>query len=469
MAIILKNGKGLTSKAFLLSKRIARTALSRFPVLWKIGKFTLDTFPVLRPVVDRVRGRQKWPHVTFERGSASNISNAIYQQWIYFHEPTPVELDRLRRSAASMTDPAELMLIMSLGAAKTTELEATLDSLRCQFLQRWNLIVLVQASAQPKAVERIRSEAFADSRIRIILGEGRLPNQIDISTDRFVAWIDPGDILAPVALYRIAEQIASDQGVSIVYSDSDCKAPNGQRCNPQFQPDWAPETFLSTLYDLGLAFTHSRLLRGSSGPFDWPVEIPPATFLALHQIGEKTGISHVQEVLLHRVRPLVKKSNAERRIIQSVLAHKGMSALVEPGLRSDFHRIRHQVAANASVSIVIPTASKKSPAGKWWVLDCVESIRGISSWKNLEIVVVDNQDMPSALAAGLDRLGVKRISYTEIDFNLSQKINRGVASSSGEFVLIMNDDMVVLEPRWIESMLEEVHRPGIGVVGAFLL
>jgi GT2 family glycosyltransferase len=87
---------------------------------------------------------------------------------------------------------------------------------------------------------------------------------------------------------------------------------------------------------------------------------------------------------------------------------------------------------------------------------------------NYQILVVDNDDMSSELQRELDELGVVRIPYTA-PFNLSAKINLGAAKAEGEFLLLLNDDMEVITPDWLECLLEHAQWPEVGVVGAKLL
>ena len=51
-------------------------------------------------------------------------------------------------------------------------------------------------------------------------------------------------------------------------------------------------------------------------------------------------------------------------------------------------------------------------------------------------------------------------------FNFSRMINIGAQEAKGDFLLLLNSDTEVIEPSWIEAMLEHAQRPEVGVVGA---
>jgi GT2 family glycosyltransferase len=98
----------------------------------------------------------------------------------------------------------------------------------------------------------------------------------------------------------------------------------------------------------------------------------------------------------------------------------------------------------------------------------VKSIHRKSSYSDFEIIVMDNDDMPAELAEKLKPFEVRLVPFTET-FNLARKINLGAHSATGQHLLILNDDVEVITPDWIESMLEYSQWPEIGAVGAQLL
>jgi GT2 family glycosyltransferase len=57
----------------------------------------------------------------------------------------------------------------------------------------------------------------------------------------------------------------------------------------------------------------------------------------------------------------------------------------------------------------------------------------------------------------------------DIPFNYSKINNYAVAKSTGEYLLLLNNDTEALSEGWIEAMVEQAQRPSIGAVGALLL
>jgi GT2 family glycosyltransferase len=60
------------------------------------------------------------------------------------------------------------------------------------------------------------------------------------------------------------------------------------------------------------------------------------------------------------------------------------------------------------------------------------------------------------------------VSYRE-PFNYSAINNFGVSQAKGEHLVLMNSDIEIITPAWIEALLEHSQRPEVGAVGAKLL
>src|SRR5262249_2397833 len=132
---------------------------------------------------------------------------------------------------------------------------------------------------------------------------------------------------------------------------------------------------------------------------------------------------------------------------------------------------RFAVRGTPRVSIVIPTGSRKARLrGRetYYLAACVESIRRRSTWPHYEIIAVDNGDMPDELRREMARWHVRLLSHTGA-FNLSTTISRGAGAAPGEQLVLLNDDIEVIAPDWLECLLEYAQQQGVGAAGARLL
>lgn len=119
------------------------------------------------------------------------------------------------------------------------------------------------------------------------------------------------------------------------------------------------------------------------------------------------------------------------------------------------------------VSVIIPTKQRTDLLAK-----CLESLRTVTNYPDLEIVVVDNGADGAKLGALLKAEGAfHRVVcvYDGGDFNFSRLINGGVRASQNEVLLLLNDDVMAREPGWLHRMVDSALDPAVGAVGARLV
>jgi GT2 family glycosyltransferase len=135
-------------------------------------------------------------------------------------------------------------------------------------------------------------------------------------------------------------------------------------------------------------------------------------------------------------------------------------------------RVKDPVQGEPLVSIVIPTRGAKATIGgreRVLVLDAVREIQERSTYRHLEFIVVADDETPQAVVDGLAALGPQvRLVRWAAPFNFSAKLNRGAAFASGEYLLLLNDDVEIITADWVEVMLSLAQQPGVGLVGAAL-
>jgi hypothetical protein len=265
----------------------------------------------------------------------------------------------------------------------------------------------------------------------------------------------------------------------MIYSDEDKIDADGRRYDPLFKPDWSPETMLGCMYTRNLSAYRKRLIDELGG-LRSAFELAGDYDLALRVSRSARKIIHIPDVLYHqRTGPNSRaaapdaKSATEtaRRALQDHLDASQMKGLALPGPIAGSHRIRLEVLGEPLVSIVIPTAAKRVVAReqRWHVLDLLKSIQSTSTYLNYECVLVEDGDIEDALKLQLSEFSIVHVRYDRALFNYSEKVNSGVAASKGEFIILLNDDMTIITPRWIEEMISWLQRPGIAAVGPKLL
>lgn len=119
------------------------------------------------------------------------------------------------------------------------------------------------------------------------------------------------------------------------------------------------------------------------------------------------------------------------------------------------------------VSVLIPFRD-----GAKYLSKCLDSFAATTQYKNVEFMLIDNGSEQAATRRLLDRLKERpRTQILRVDepFNYSWLNNLAAERVSGEFLLLLNNDIEIIHAHWLEVMLEQAQKPGVGAVGARLL
>jgi len=119
------------------------------------------------------------------------------------------------------------------------------------------------------------------------------------------------------------------------------------------------------------------------------------------------------------------------------------------------------------VSVIIPTKIRIDLLER-----CLASLSDRTGYEALEVVIVNNgatdPRFPDVIAAASSRIRVRQVDDFG-PFNFSRLINAGVRKSTGDIVLMLNDDVEAIEPGWLHRMVASAQDAGAGCVGARLL
>jgi GT2 family glycosyltransferase len=104
----------------------------------------------------------------------------------------------------------------------------------------------------------------------------------------------------------------------------------------------------------------------------------------------------------------------------------------------------------------------------------VDAVRGLvesTDYANLEIVVVADDPTPQQVIDKLRSIAgsqLRLVRYSE-PFNFSAKINLGAIHATGDYLLLLNDDVEIIGPNWLAILLGLVQQRDVGMSGALLL
>lgn len=410
-----------------------------------------------------------------------------YAQWRANRVLTDADRQRLRAEAAALASPPLLSVLMPVYNTPEPILRAAIESVLRQTYPHWQLCIADDASTDPHVRVVVQEYAAQESRIALTWRPDRgniaaaTNSALALAQGDYVALLDHDDELAEHALSSVARTLVADPTLDMVYSDEDKIEPDGTHSEAFFKPDWSPDYLLACMYTCHLGVYRTSLARelGFRSEFDAAQDYD----FVLRLTARTQRIAHIPDVLYHwRKSPTSTASgvshkpaalNTAANALRAWLRENGHAGTVESSETTGFHRVRFALQGTPTVSIVIPSGCKRAMLhGKetWYVARCIESIRERTTYPHVELIVLYNDTIDANLARMLEGHGVRLVNYAQPGpFNLSHKLNVGADLARGEYVVLLNDDIEVLTPDWIESMLEYAQLPGVGAVGAKLL
>jgi GT2 family glycosyltransferase len=367
----------------------------------------------------------------------------------------------------------------------------TLKSVRRQSFPHWELCLVDDASGSPHVREVLERARREDARIQVRYREDNggivaaSNDALAMARGELVALLDHDDKLHPDALAHVAEAIEAAPDADYVYTDEDKIDERGRHASPFLKPDWSPERMRTQMYTCHLS-VFRRALVEEVGGFDPEFEGAQDWDLVLRVTERARRVVHVPRVLYHW-RALETSTagagedakpwafEAGTGAVQAHCDRIDMQATVrrdrtDPGV----YHLEPELKARPSVSVIVPTAGQAREVRyreTCLVANCVHSIVERSTYEDYEIVLVADESTPAAaLDAAREKAG-DRLRVVEYDrpFNFSAKINAGAVRCDGEYLLLLNDDVEVATPNWIERMLMYARMPGVGAVGGRLL
>jgi GT2 family glycosyltransferase len=370
-------------------------------------------------------------------------------------------------------------------------LAATLKSVRGQSFGDWELLLVDDASAGGHVRQLLEEAERADPRIRVHRRErnggivAASNDALALAGGEFLALLDHDDKLHPDALALVDEALLKTPEADYVYTDEDNIDERGRHSGGFFKPDWSPERMRTQMYSCHLSVLRRTLVEEVGG-FDPEFEGAQDWDLVLKVTERARAVLHVPRVLYHW-RALATSAagggeaakpwayEAGQRAVQAHCERTGVQARVrrdesDPGV----YHLEPALERQPLVSIVIPTRGQSREvrfAPTVLVEHCVRSIVARSTYENYEVVVVADVATPAEVLADLREVAGERLRVVPYDqpFNFSTKINAGAAVARGEHLLLLNDDIEVTTPNWIERMVMYSAIPEVGAVGGRLL
>lgn len=465
------------SAAMLMLPRLARR-------LWRQPSLLTTALAALFKALRRngVRGFGEWIY-QFHEPHEIGVS-LDYQSWIQnFDTLNDADMVQMRQRSRDFAVKPVFSVLVPVYNTPEQWLRRCIDSVLAQTYEHWQLCLADDASSEPHVARVLAEYTARDSRITLVSRavNGHISeasnSALQAATGTHIALLDHDDEITPHALYLMAKALNERPALKLIYSDEDKLDDRGDRFDPYFKPDWNPELFLSHnvvchlgVYDIGMVRELGGFRPGYEGSQDYDLALRCVARLRADQIG------HVPHVLYHwrAIAGSTALSGGEksyahlagRRALEDHLAATGSIGAKVTEVTGGYRVQRALPENEPRVTLIIPTRDRVDLLER-----CVESICKITSYRNFELLIVDNQSSDAAtlgyFARLEDRDNVRVLPY-DAPFNYSRLNNVAAAEASGEVIGLVNNDIEAIHADWLGEMVSLAIQPSNGAVGAML-
>lgn len=410
-----------------------------------------------------------------------------YNKWRLDYLPTQAELDA-QKEVVFKNGPA-FSVVIPLYRTPEKYLCEMIDSVLAQTYANWELCLADGGGENSELLPVLEKYAKQDERIRFEslkenLGIAENTNAaVKMAKKEYIVFADHDDIMPPEALYECAKAIANEPTIDMLYSDEDKVDMSGKvYFEPNFKPDFNIDLLRSMNYICHLCVVKRSLLEKAGllrKEFDGAQDYD----FILRCAEKAEHIHHIPKVLYHwrchldstAANPESKlyAFDAGKRALEEHYRRMGIPAKAEHSMYYGMYHTIYQWEEKPLVSILIPNKDHIEDLDK-----CIRSVLDKSTYRNLEIVIIENNSTEEATFAYYNKLtadtGFKegdipvRVVRWEKEFNYSAINNFGAKHAKGDYLLLLNNDTELINPDAIGEMLGYCMREDVGIVGAKL-
>ncbi|WP_422450370.1 MULTISPECIES: glycosyltransferase [unclassified Endozoicomonas] len=407
-------------------------------------------------------------------------SDTNYSEWLQWYDESRFHPIAIERRLAQLKSNVRFSIIIQI-AGDERVVPALVESLFAQVYRHFEVMIIAYGGNQPSALA-IASQ-FEQYGIKCQVLTKTADNGEDLNSacqrasGEYLVVPDPALALSALALLSFAEAISSNASgllPIIVYGDQDRIDHKGMRHTPDFKSGWNPDLLLAQDYISDCIAIHRQALNGiggfRSGITGYEVY---DVVLRVCALANDQQVKRVPEMVSHRYSSNRQggeqkhSGNTAIKVRKDYLATvKNVNAEVVYLENKRSYRVIWPLPIEPLVSLIIPTRN-----GYEILKQCVDSILAKTSYRNFEILIIDNQSDCAQTLAYLDDISRhKQVSVYRYDdvFNYSAINNFAVEKASGDVVGLINNDVEIINPDWLREMVSQAMRPDIGCVGAML-
>ncbi len=322
---------------------------------------------------------------------------------------------------------------------------------------------------------------------------GNTNHCLELANGEYIGLFDHDDILHPEVLYWYVKAINEEKADYLYCDETTFKGDDiNKMITMHFKPDYAIDNLRANNYICHFSVFKRTLLDGTE-LFRTKFDGSQDHDMILRLTDRAEHIVHIPKLLYYwrsHAGSVASDINAKPYAIDAAkgavadhLRRHGYDHFKITSTRAfeTIFKITYEVTGTPKISIVIPNCEHAEDLKR-----CIDSIYEKSVYDNYEIIVVENGSNGSEIKGYYEELRngslkdiVKVVDYYENGqhlnadgskpaFNYSAVVNYGVSKSTGEYIVLLNNDTQVITVNWMEELLMYAQRKDVGAVGAKL-
>lgn len=396
-------------------------------------------------------------------------------------KPNPewIDLEQCRKDIARWSRQPRVSIIMPVYNVEPRWLELAIRSVKHQIYPNWELCMADDGSTRQDTLAVLHQ--LDDPRFKVKFLEnnrgiaGASNAALALAAGEYITFLDHDDELTLDALYHVVKAI-NEHDPDLIYSDEDKLSLEGYHLEPHFKPDYSPDLILSTNYICHLT-VYRKALLDQAGPFREGFAGSQDYDLTLRALDHTDRVHHIPHVLYHwRMIPGSTAAQyssknyaweAGRRAIEDTLQRRGIAGAALLGQYPGTYRVKRAIQGQPRISIIIPFHDQPD-----LLRQCLDSILEKTTYPNFDLLGVSNNSVIADTFAVMEHYSAAdhriRFIRRDVPFNYAAINNFAVSQVTGEHLLLLNNDVAIITPDWLETLVEHSQRPEVGAVGAKL-
>jgi hypothetical protein len=403
-----------------------------------------------------------------------------------------------RGAATESGASATVSVLVAVAGADTDALARTVGSLRSQAGTSWQLLLCAARDDQAgrRAVTTLAGADPGDPRVGLAPSPetdglpAALQAGVSAADGEWLTVVDLGDELAPTGLGEMLAAVGGNPGIDLVYSDEVLLDRSGKPLGPRPKPGWSPTLLLGAAY-LGRAWMARATAVERVGGIR---EGPAWEYDLMLRLGQDTaGVVHVRRALhRRRVRELSPPPNAPaplparrwdaattaaaREVLDAEIRRRDPRATIHDGPMPTTARLGRPLSRPPRIAVVMVLGTDATRLQR-----STDGLGPVSGVPDVTVTLLDRSgtDVPASSDPEVDALveelvtrpGWRRLTSAPGSLTAARLAAAGSGdstsgdSTSAEMTLFVDPDLDLTVGGWLRTLVEELLRPGVGVVG----